>query len=164
MRTHEKALANALQFQRRETRHRPSQSTSAAAVAPSPTVPERPSTSSSTTSSLAAAFSLGNLNFTSHSVKSAKLALTPHHLFYLLSRFEDLGVSVGPMNIRLENIHDSASSTNYVSFLSGTNQRSRTRSSDANSIHSVSSMRSVMSGMSALWRSEEHTSELQSHS
>lgn len=57
------------------------------------------------------------------------------------------------MNIRLENIHDSASSSNYVSFLSATNQRSRTHSSDANSIHSVSSMRSVMSGMSALWAS-----------
>lgn len=153
MRTHEKALANALQFQR-QSRHRPSQSTSAATLPPSPAVSERPSTASSTSSSLAAALSLGNLSFTSHNVKSAKLALTPHHLFYLLSRFEDLGISVGPMKIRLENLHDSASSANYVSFLSGSNhQRSRTRSIDANSIHSVSSVRSVMSGMSALWAS-----------
>lgn len=152
MRTHEKALANALQFQR-QSRHRPSQSTSAATLPPTPTVSERPSTASSTSSSLAAAFSLGNLNFTSHNVKSAKLALTPHHLFYLLSRFEDLGISVGPMKIRLENLHDSTSSANYVSFLGGSNQRSRTRSTDATSIHSVSSVRSVMSGMSALWAS-----------
>lgn len=152
MRTHEKALANALQFQR-QSRHRPSQSTAAATLPPPPTVPERPSTASSTSSSLAAALSLGNLSFTSHNVKSAKLALTPHHLFYLLSRFEDLGISVGPMKIRLENLHDSASSANYVSFLSGSNQRSRTRSTDATSIHSVSSVRSVMSGMSALWAS-----------
>ncbi|TQS31342.1 hypothetical protein Golomagni_08381, partial [Golovinomyces magnicellulatus] len=151
VRTHEKALANALQFQRREVRHRASQSTSSAILSSPQSIPERPSTSSSTTSSLAAALSLGNLNFTSHSVKSAKLALTPHHLFYLLSRFEELGIAVGPMKVRLENLHDSASSANYVSFLNNVKQRPRTRSSDVNSIHSVSSVRSVMSGMSALW-------------
>ncbi|KJZ74115.1 hypothetical protein HIM_06564 [Hirsutella minnesotensis 3608] len=151
VRTHEKALANALQFQRRENRHRASQSTSAATLSQSPPLPERPSTSSSS-SSLAAAFSFGSLNFTSHNVKSAKLALTPHHLFYMLSRFEELGIDVGPMKVRLENLHDSSSSTNYVSFLGNTG-RSRSRSSDVGSIHSVSSMRSVMSGMSALWAS-----------
>lgn len=56
------------------------------------------------------------------------------------------------MNVRLENIHTDASPTNYVSFLSNA-QRNRTRSSDRDSIHSVSSMRSVMSGMSSLWSS-----------
>ncbi|QPH01229.1 hypothetical protein C2857_005428 [Epichloe festucae Fl1] len=152
VRTHEKALANALQFQRREVRHRTSQSTSAATIPSYPTLPERPSTSSSSTGSLAAAFSLGSLNFTSHNVRSAKLALTPHHLFYLLSRFEDLGINVGPMKVRLENLHDSSLSTNYVSFL-GNTQRARSRSADVGSIHSVSSMRSVVSGMSALWNS-----------
>ncbi|KAI9166705.1 leucine-rich repeat-containing protein [Paramyrothecium foliicola] len=154
VRTHEKALANALQFQRRETRHRPSQSTSSATIPPPPTITERPSTSasSSSTTSLASALSLGSLSFTSYNVKSAKLALTPHHLFYLLSRFEELGITVGPMKVRLENIHDSSTSANYVSFLSNT-QRSKSRGSDVGSIHSVSSMRSVMSGMSALWAS-----------
>lgn len=153
VRTHEKALANALQFQRREVRHKASQSTSSATIPQTPTaLPERPSTSSSTTSTLAAALSLGTLNFTSHNVKSAKLALTPHHLFYLLSRFEELGINVGPMKVRLENLHDSSSSANYVSFLSNT-QRSRSRGSDAVSVHSQSSIRSVMSGMSALWAS-----------
>lgn len=152
MRTHEKALANALQFQRREVRHRATQSTSSATLSQAQTFPERPSTAISTTSSLAAALSLGPLNFTSHSVKSAKLALTPHHLFYLLSRFEELGINVGPMKVRLEDLHDSSSSANYVSFLSNT-QRSRSHSSDVGSIHSVTSIRSVMSGMSALWTS-----------
>jgi hypothetical protein len=154
VRTHEKALANALQFQRRETRHRPTQSTSSVTIPPSPTIPERPSTSasSSSTTSLASALSLGSLNFTSYNVKSAKLALTPHHLFYMLSRFEELGITVGPMKVRLENIHDSSTSANYVSFLSNT-QRSKSRGSDVGSIHSVSSVRSVMSGMSALWAS-----------
>ncbi|CAM1505389.1 Fc.00g110260.m01.CDS01 [Cosmosporella sp. VM-42] len=152
VRTHEKALANALQFQR-QARHKSSQSVSSATIPHSSTpLPERPSTSASTSSSLAAALSLGTLNFTSHNAKSAKLHLTPHHLFYLLSRFEELGISVGPMKVRLENLHDSSSSANYVSFLSNT-QRSRSRGSDSGSIHSVSSMRSVMSGMSALWAS-----------
>lgn len=56
---------------------------------------------------------------------------------------------MGPMNVRLENIHAEASPANYVSFL-GQSQRSQGRS-DRDSIHSVSSVRSVMSGMSHLW-------------
>ncbi|KXH48243.1 leucine Rich Repeat domain-containing protein [Colletotrichum salicis] len=153
VRTHEKALANALQFRRQAaSRHGSSQSVSSIPTPQSPVVPERPSTSASTSSGLASALSLGSLNFTSHTVKSAKLALTPHHLFYLLSRFEELAIPVGPMKIRLENLHDSSTSANYVSFLSNT-QRSRSRGSDVGSIHSVSSVRSVMSGMSALWTS-----------
>lgn len=158
MRTHEKALANALQFNKRQSppRHGASQSVSSVTplvvVPSSPTVPERPSTSASTSSTLAAALSLGTLNFTSATVKSTKLALTAHHLFYLLSRFEELGIPVGPMKVRLENIHDSTTAANYVSFLSQS-QRSKSRGSDVGSIRSVSSIRSVMSGMSALWAS-----------
>jgi len=105
--------------------------------------------SSSTSSALAAALSLGSLNFSSHNIKPAKLALTPHHLYYLLDRFEDIGIHVGPMNVRLENIHTEASPANYVSFL-GQSQGSRGWS-DRDSVHSVSSVRGVMSGMSTLW-------------
>ncbi|KAK8049282.1 hypothetical protein PG994_011012 [Apiospora phragmitis] len=156
VRTHEKALANALQLRRQSNtpRHGASQSISALPPMPkSPTpLPERPSTSASTSNSLAAALSLGSLNFTSHSMKPAKLALTPHHLFYLLSRFEEMGINVGPMKVRLENLHDTSTSANYVSFLSA-DQRTHSRGSDVVSIRSVSSVRSVMSGMSALWAS-----------
>ena len=60
-----------------------------------------------------------------------------------------MGIPIGPMNVRLENIHTEASPANYVSFLSQS-QRSRGRS-DRDSVHSVSSVRSVMSGMSTLW-------------
>ncbi|KAI1153396.1 hypothetical protein F4825DRAFT_267132 [Nemania diffusa] len=154
VRTHEKALANALQM-RRQPRHGPSQSVSTIQTLQSTTtlpLPERPSTSASTSSALATALSLGSLSFASHSPKSTRLALTPHHLFYLLSRFEDLGINVGPMKVRLENLHDSTTSANYVSFLSPS-QRTKSRGSDAVSIRSVSSIRSVMSGMSALWSS-----------
>ncbi|TGJ83967.1 hypothetical protein E0Z10_g4822 [Xylaria hypoxylon] len=135
VRTHEKALANALQM-RRQPRHGPSQSVSTIQISQSTTslpLPERPSTSASTSSALANALSLGSLSFASHSPKSTRLALTPHHLFYLLSRFEDLGINVGPMKVRLENLHDSTTSANYVSFLSPS-QRTKSRGSDAVSI------------------------------
>lgn len=86
----------------------------------------------------------------SHNLKPAKLTLTPHHLFYLLSKFEDLGVDVGPMTVRLENLHSDAAPSNYVSFL-GHAPKSRGKQSDADSLRSVSSVRSVMSSMSSMW-------------
>ncbi|KAH3920745.1 hypothetical protein HBI56_012370 [Parastagonospora nodorum] len=147
VRTHEKALANALQLHRRASSHGQPAVTSPS----SPTGPGSPPSTSSS-SVWAAALSLPSLTFTSQAIKPAKLTLTPHHLFYLLSRFEDLGIPVGPMNVRLENIHTDASPTNYVSFLSSA-QRNKQKSSDRDSIHSVSSVRSVMSGMSSLWSS-----------
>lgn len=154
MRTHEKALANALQLRKQNSpRHGASHSVSSVTTngLTSPTVPERPATSGASSSSgLASALSFGSLNFTSQSAKSAKLSLTPHHLFYLLSRFEELKIPVGPMKVRLENLHDTSSSANYVSFLSQS-QRSKTGAAEVGSIRSVNSIRSVVSGMSALW-------------
>ncbi|KAI9675113.1 MAG: hypothetical protein M1817_001521 [Caeruleum heppii] len=155
VRTHEKALANALQLRRQQPKHASSQS-----VPSSPTAEAVPSASSrthgsssvSTSSTLASALSMPYLNFTSQNIKPVKLSLTPHHLFYLLSRFEELDIPVGPMNVRLENLHADTSPANYVSFLSQS-QRSKGRGSDRDSIHSVSSVRSVMSGMSSLWSS-----------
>lgn len=156
VRTHEKALANALQLRRQQApKNGLPQGTGAvgsSGVPTSPTTITSPSSasSSSTSSTLAAALSLPYLTFASHNIKPAKLALTPHHLFYLLSRFEDLGIAVGPMNVRLENLHADTSAANYVSFLSQS-QRPKGRGSESGSIHSVSSVRSVMSGMSSLW-------------
>lgn len=148
VRTHEKALANALQLRRQTPkvgqssgRHGETSSSSISSY--------QGSAPASASSTFAAALSLGTLSFTSHNIRSAKLTLTPHHLFFLLSRFEEIGIQTGPMNVRLENIHAEASPANYVSFL-GQSQRSRGRG-DRDSIHSVSSVRSVMSGMSALW-------------
>ncbi|KAK5126705.1 hypothetical protein LTR85_009639 [Meristemomyces frigidus] len=134
VRTHERALANALQLQR--SKHGNQHATAGASAA-----------SSSTSISLTEALSRP---FTSHNIKPAKLALTPHHLFYLLSKFEDLGVDVGPTNVRLENLHSDAAPSNYVSFL-GHAPKSRGRQSDADSLRSVSSVRSVMSSVSSLW-------------
>lgn len=149
VRTHEKALANALQLHRPDIKpgHTGPRDIH---VSPSPLAASRPvNSTSSISSALAAAFSLGSLNFTSHNVRPAKLTLTSHHLFYLLSRFEEVSIPVGPLNIRTENLHAETSPANYVSFL-GQAPRPHGRS-DRDSIHSVSSVRSVMSGMSALW-------------
>jgi Leucine-rich repeat (LRR) protein len=143
VRTHEKALANALQLQRQHPKNGQS---IASPSSPGPASPP----SSSSSSVWAAALSLPSLTFTSQTIKPAKLTLTPHHLFYILSRFEELAIPVGPMNVRLENIHTDASPTNYVSFL-GSAQRNKTKTSDRDSMHSVSSVRSVMSGMSSIW-------------
>lgn len=55
---------------------------------------------------------------------------------------------MGPMNVRLENIQ-TETLPSYVSFLNKP-QRSRT---DRDSIHSVSSVRSALSSMSAVWSS-----------
>ncbi|TVY87308.1 putative leucine-rich repeat-containing protein [Lachnellula willkommii] len=156
VRTHEKALANALQLRRQQAPKNGSSSNvssvGSSGTPESPTSSNQPvaASSSSTSSTLAAALSLPYLTFASHNIKPAKLALTPHHLFYLLSRFEDLGIAVGPMNVRLENLHADTTAANYVSFL-GQSQRPKGRGSDSGSIHSVSSVRSVMSGMSSLW-------------
>ncbi|PNS21522.1 hypothetical protein CAC42_1301 [Sphaceloma murrayae] len=143
VRTHEKALANALQLQRKHTKNASTSSTTAASVVSGQ---QPPSTS---TNALAAALSLPYLTFGSQNVKPVKLTLTPHHLFYLLSRFEELAISVGPMNVRLENINTDVLPGNYVSFL-GSAPKSRGRS-DADSIHSVSSVRSALSTMSSMW-------------
>ncbi|KAL5598838.1 hypothetical protein BROUX41_003834 [Berkeleyomyces rouxiae] len=146
----EKALANANSPRRGPvSRHAPSHSmSSAAAIQRSPTLPTRPSTSASSLP-FSPGFSL-SLGFGSQSSKSTKLSLTPHHLFYLLSRFEELGIDVGPLKIRLENIQDSSNTSNYVSFLSS-GQRSKTHGSDIDSIRSVSSIRSVMSSVTTMW-------------
>lgn len=56
------------------------------------------------------------------------------------------------MNVRLENIHCDSSPTNYVSFLGQAPKLSKRRGSDRDSVHSVSSVKSVVS-MSVLWSS-----------
>ena len=139
VRTHEKALANALQSHRNA---RSSHGSTSAASLASPSSPYAPSS--------LASLSVPYLGFGSRQIKPAKMTLTPHHLYYLLSRFSELGIAVGPMDIRLESVNADNAHANYVSFLNEA-QRRQIRGSDRDSIHSVSSMRSVMSSMSSLW-------------
>lgn len=108
-----------------------------------------PAHSASTISSTLSTLSLRSLGFKSYNARAAKLSLTSHHLFYLLSRFEDIGIAVGPLNVRIENLNTEASPANYVSFLRHS-QRAH-GGNDRDSIHSVTSVRSVISGLSAFW-------------
>ena len=65
-----------------------------------------------------------------------------HHLFYLLMRFEDLGVDVGPLDVRLESVSRPLS---YVSLLAAKDK------SDVRSIASVKSAISKFSLGSGWW-------------
>ncbi|RMY70829.1 hypothetical protein D0863_05554 [Hortaea werneckii] len=143
VRTHERALANALQTQRTRTGNG--------------SASQQVTAGSSTAISLTEALSRPYLSF-SQNLKPAKLTLTPHHLYYLLTAFEDLGVDVGPTNVRLENLHSEVPPSNYVSFL-GNAPKSKGRQSDADSLRSVSSVRSVMSSVSSLWSSLSLTNQ-----
>ncbi|KAJ9615619.1 hypothetical protein H2200_001694, partial [Cladophialophora chaetospira] len=148
IRQHEKALANSLQM----AVHRRQSSITVPTNNLTVTSGTTTSSTNTSTSALAAAFSFAGLNFRSHTAKAALLTLTPHHLFYLLSRMEELDITVGSMNIRLESLSTDPTPSNYVSFLQQVHKPVKGRS-DKDSIHSVSSMRSVMSGMSSFWSS-----------
>lgn len=147
VRTHERGLANALQSHRQRSKDGQQQTTAGASSNAS---------SLPTSISLSEAVSKPYLPFFSQKITPAKLALTPHHLFYLLSKFEELGVDIGPMNVRLENLQHNAPS-NYISFL-GHAPKSRGRQADETSLKSVSSVRSVMSSVSSLWSNMTITS------
>lgn len=142
VRTHEKALATALQ-QRQQTRHHPNDSSTSLHARPSTAPPP----TSGATSSLASALTFG---LASTPVKPSKLCLTPNQLYYLLSRYEELGVTIGPMNVRLENLSSDSTPMEYVSFLAQAT-RPKGRSADQDSLHSVSSVRSVVSTLSSMW-------------
>ncbi|QIW97621.1 hypothetical protein AMS68_003139 [Peltaster fructicola] len=132
---HEQALASALQS------HRSKKSVS--------------SDASSSSSSLADVLTRPFAGLTTSVIKPAKLSLTPHHLYFLLSKFEELGVNVGALNVRLENIH-TETHANYVSFL-GQAPKKAGRAADTDSLKSVSSI-SVMSNVSSIWSSFRSTS------
>ena len=149
IRKHEKALANSMQLA--VQRKKSSSMLNAPSTSVSGLSAKTSSTSTGTTNPLAAALSFAGLDFRSHSMKAANLTLTSHHLFYLLSKIEELDIDVGPMNVRIESLHTDASTSNYVSFLQG--HKFQTHRSDRDSMHSVSSMRSVMSSMTTFWSS-----------
>jgi len=137
---HETALANALYSQRNGKKQQGQQHATAGASQSAESLP------------LHQALSKSYLPL-SRSIKPAKLTLTPHHLYFLLSKFEDvLGQDIGPMSVRLENLQHNVPPSNYVSFL-GHAPKSKGKQADAESLHSVSSVRSVMSSMSSLWSS-----------
>ncbi|CCJ30990.1 unnamed protein product [Pneumocystis jirovecii] len=84
--------------------------------------------------------------------QSNTLCLTPHYLFYVFSRFNEMELPTGPMNVRLETLVNAGEPGNYVSFLRDyANGAKKVDMSDTRSIRSVSSIRSVVKGVSNLW-------------
>ncbi|QSL65619.1 hypothetical protein MERGE_002932 [Pneumocystis wakefieldiae] len=84
--------------------------------------------------------------------RSSTLSMTPHYLFYVLSRFSELELTTGPMNIRLERLQNGKEGGNYVSFLNDyPNGWKKEDTIDARSIRSVNSFRSVVKGVSNIW-------------
>lgn len=147
MRANEKALANGRSIQRRDVAWR----TSASAQGDFPMPAQKLSISFKLSDTLAALFFSGLRETMSREIQSTKLSLTPQHLFYLLSRLEgELDIDVGPMNVRLENLHHNSSSAKYVSFLKDTRQVKIT-SCSISSQSLVHSMRRALSGMSPPW-------------
>lgn len=69
------------------------------------------------------------------------LTLDPQHLLYLLTRFDELGIDVGPLDLRLDLANKPPT---YVSFLAAKDPV------DTASVNSVTSLRSISSAMSNL--------------
>lgn len=84
-------------------------------------------------------------------MKSLRLTLTIHHLYYLCERIDssNLGVDVGPLNIKLDNPNHEPT---FISFLANNARSSKHFDSDTRSISSINSMRSIMSTASVYWR------------
>lgn len=88
----------------------------------------------------------------SSTAKPLRLSFTIHHLYYITERIENssLGVDVGPLNVKLDTPNHEPT---FISFMA-TNARSlRQFESDARSITSINSMKSIVSSASVYWRS-----------
>lgn len=91
-------------------------------------------------------------NRSNPNVKPLRLSFTIHHLYYITERIESspLGVDVGPLNIKLDNPNHVPT---FISFMANNARSSRHFESDAKSITSINSMRSIVSSASVYWRS-----------
>ncbi|EGV64974.1 hypothetical protein PSN45_005327 [Yamadazyma tenuis] len=86
-----------------------------------------------------------------HRIKPSRLSISLHHLYYLLEKIENssLGVDIGPLNIRLDNPNHEPT---FISFMANNARSSKHFDSDARSITSISSMKSIVSTASVYWR------------
>lgn len=84
-------------------------------------------------------------------VKSSRLSFTIHHLYFMTDRIENspLGVDVGPLNIKLDTPNHEPT---FISFMANNARSSKHFDSDARSISSINSVRSIMSSASVYWR------------
>lgn len=83
-------------------------------------------------------------------IKPMRLSFSLHHLYYITEKIDNsnLGVDVGPLNIRLDNPNHEPT---FISFMAN-NAKTKNIDSDTKSITSISSMRSIVSNASVFWR------------
>lgn len=88
----------------------------------------------------------------SSKIKPSRLSFSLHHLYYVLEKIDNssLGVDIGPLNIRLDNPHHEPT---FISFMANNARSSKHFDSDARSISSINSMKSIVSNASVYWRS-----------
>lgn len=84
--------------------------------------------------------------------KPLRPSFTIHHLYYITERIESsaLGVDVGPLNIKLDNPNHEPT---FISFMANNARSLRQFESDARSITSINSVKSMVSSASVYWRS-----------
>lgn len=85
-------------------------------------------------------------------VKPLRLSFTIHHLYCVSERLEllPLGVDVGPLNVKLDNPNHEPT---FISFMANNARSSKHFESDARSVSSINSMKSMVSSASVYWRS-----------
>lgn len=83
--------------------------------------------------------------------KPLRPSFTIHHLYYLTDRIESssLGVDVGPLNIKLDTPNHEPT---FISFMANNARNLRHFESDARSITSINSVKSMVSSASVYWR------------
>lgn len=88
----------------------------------------------------------------SSKVTPLRPSFTIHHLYYITERIESssLGVDVGPLNVKLDTPNHEPT---FISFLANNARTLRHFESDARSISSINSVKSIVSSASVYWRS-----------
>lgn len=84
-------------------------------------------------------------NSTRDAIRPTALRLTSHHLYYLLIRFEALGLSIGPLDVQ---IPSTSRPSSYFAFISNNAAGSGTRRKDREDSMSISSLQTTMSALS----------------
>lgn len=89
---------------------------------------------------------------TSTKVKPIRPSFTIHHLYYITEKIANLalGVDVGPLNVKLDTPNHEPT---FISFMANNARNLRQFESDARSITSINSVKSIVSSASVYWRS-----------
>ncbi|OBA20248.1 hypothetical protein METBIDRAFT_44129 [Metschnikowia bicuspidata var. bicuspidata NRRL YB-4993] len=86
------------------------------------------------------------------SVKPLRPSFSTHHLYYITERIASLPleVDVGPLNVKLDSPHHEHT---FILFMANNARSQRTFESDARSVSSISSMKTIVSSALVYWMS-----------